>query len=187
MKLLTIILTVLFWVGPVAYAQKESDWEITKNKAASLINSKDCANAWQLIWPWARKGNIEARAILATAIYAAGLIPPNSTSDAITLFRHSLILSVHGSANGDPAALELLHALLREKLISDMGGSVLEGCLNIGTPPSKCVENAVIDGFVPSFYDYAREIDTLSRADWSLKASCRHGDGANGETLPLKE
>ena len=177
MKLAMTALTAAFIVvTAVACTQPLGDlgdWEAAKTEAATTIDSGNCAGAWNLVWPWARRGNIEARAILATGVVAAGLIPPGSYGDAISQFRHSVILAVHGAADGDRATMELLNALIRTDLVSDMGGDRLKRRLDTDKPPRTCIATAIKDGFVPNFEDYSREIDANTSAPGAPAASCR--------------
>ncbi|MCP4341808.1 MAG: hypothetical protein GY799_23735 [Desulfobulbaceae bacterium] len=151
----------------------------------TAINSNDCATAWDLIWPWAQKGNLDARAVLATSIFVVQLTPPGICGDAISRFRHSVILAVHGATNGDPAATELLHALIKTKQIMAIGGGNLTRCFEMGKPPRLCVEEAVANGFVPSFEDYSKEIEIISASPNSHKASCNISVGV--QDLPTQK
>lgn len=187
MKLRTTALAALVAATTIACAEVPGEWEAAKKQAAAAVDSGDCASAWSLVWPWARSGNIEARAILATSMVAAGLTPPGSRGDAISLFRHSLVLAVHGAADGDRAATELLHALIRTELVSDMGGAQLKRCLDAGTFSRTCVANAVNDGFVPDFADYSIEIDATASATGAAEASCRIVDTAGSKALPIQK
>lgn len=179
---MTVVVTFIVMTA-IACAKPSSDWEAAKTQAATTIDSGDCAGAWNLVWPWARRGNIEARAILATGVVAAGLIPSGSHGDAISQFRHSVILAVHGVADGDRATIELLNALMRSDVVSDMGGDRLKRCLDADTPARTCIANAINDGFVPDFGDYAREIDANASAPGAPAASCRSAEVAQ-QPLP---
>lgn len=170
MNLRTPTLIIIVFLSTSSYALT-SGWENTKKQALAAINSNDCATAWNLIWPWAQRGNLDARAILATSMVAVRLTPPGN-SDTISRFRHSVILAVHGVANGDPAATELLYALIKSKHIMDMGGRKLKRCVDAGKSPRLCVEKAVKDNFVPSFEDYSKEIGIISASPDLSRASC---------------
>lgn len=175
-----LLLSALLVGALAACAQGPRDWDTAKARGAAAVESGDCARAWSLIWPWAKRGQIEARAILAGGVAAAGLTPPGGSGDAISQFRHGLILSVHGAAEGDRTATEILRSLVRSELVSQMGGQGLLQCLDSGTPPRPCVANAVAAGFVPDFESYARQIDDGSR---SRPARCAVS-GDSESTLP---
>ncbi len=174
MKLRTTASIAVIAITVMACAQQRlSDWETAKIQAMTAIDSGDCTGAWNLVWPWAREGNIEARAVLASGVVAAGLTPPGSHGDAVSQFRHSVILAVHGSADGDPVTMEFLNALIRTNLVSDMGGDKLKRCLDAAdTPPHTCIASAINDGFVPGFQDYSREIDANASALGASAAFC---------------
>lgn len=174
--------STLFWlvvlVAPSAFADSQiiGDWESAKTQGTSAVESGDCALAWNLIWPWARKGQVEARAILAGGVVVAELTPPGSGKDAISRFRHAVILAVHGAAEGDRTATELLDGFLRIDIVLDMGGRPLKRCFEAGILPATCVGEAVKSGFVPDFRDYAREVDAVSKSAGAAQASCGSGN-----------
>lgn len=175
-----VLLSALFAGAAAACAQSPGHWDTTKAQGAAAVESGDCARAWTLIWPWARRGQIEARAILAGGVAAAGLTPPGGSGDSISQFRHAVILSVHGAAEGDTTATEVLRSLVRTEPVSQMGGHALVQCLDSGNPPRSCVANAVAAGFVPDFESYARQIDDGSRF---RPARCAVSGGSEN-TLP---
>ncbi|WP_343847388.1 hypothetical protein [Bowmanella denitrificans] len=185
MKRAILTLLLLASYSAITSCQAIESWEESKNEALRSVNSGDCATAWNIIWPWARDGKTEARSLLATGIYSAGITPPGS-KDAITLLRHTFILSVHGSVNGDAATLELLHSLLNTELLADMGGKPLQRCLSTNRQPGDCIADAVNAGLVPDFQDYALEIDALSKV-LSPVSSCRTSGSASSESLPIKK
>lgn len=179
-----MVLVALVAGATAACAQVPDDWDTAKAQAAAAVESGDCGRAWDLLWPWAGRGRIEARAILAGGVVAAGLTPPGGSGDAVSQFRHALVLSVHGAAGGDAKALEILRALVRPELVSRMGGRALKRCLDAGSPPRGCVADAVEAGFVPDFENYASEIDAASAA---RPARCARPGGTDGPALPVPE
>lgn len=187
MKLCTITLFALLAAATMACAGANDDWAGAKKQASSAIDARDCSKAWNLVWPWAKRGNMEARAILATGMLAAGLTPPGGRADAISRYRDSVILAVYGAAGGDTAATELCLALIQNNLVSDMGGKRLAHCLKAGTAPQTCVDNAVNNGFVPDFESYSREIDAVASAPGAPKASCQIPGKAESPDLPASK
>ena len=176
MKSTLIMLIAFIATTTLACAQITNNWETAKKQGEAAVDSGDCAQAWNLIWPWARSGQVEARAILAGGVFAAGLTPPGGSGDAISQFRHAVILAVHGAAEGDPAATELLHSLIRTELVSDMGGRKMKLCLEAGLAPHICVAEAVKLGFVPDFDAYAKEIDAVATLPGAAAAFCKLGN-----------
>ena len=158
-----------------------------KQQASLAIDAGECSKAWELVWPWAKRGNVEARAILATGMLAAGLSLPGGRNDAITRYRDSLILAVHGAAGGDAAAKEMSLGLVQNSLVSDMGGAQFTACLKADAAPQTCVDSAIKNGFIPDFANYAREIDAVASAPGSPKATCHiPGKGkAEKSVLPV--
>ena len=187
MKLYTVTLIALLTTVSTACAQTNSDWIEAKQQASLAIDAGECSKAWELVWPWAKRGNVEARAILATGMLAAGLSLPGGRNDAITRYRDSLILAVHGAAGGDAAAKEMSLGLVQNSLVSDMGGAQFTACLKADTAPQTCVDSAIKNGFIPDFANYAREIDAVASAPGSPKATCHiPGKGkAEKSVLPV--
>jgi hypothetical protein len=116
---------------------------------------------------------------------AAGLSLPGGRNDAITRYRDSLILAVHGAAGGDAAATEMSLGLVQNTLALDMGGAHFTACLKAGTAPQSCVDNAIKNGFIPDFANYAREIDAVASAPGSPKATCHTPGKAEKSELPV--
>lgn len=144
-------------------AQAATEWRAAKEQAIQAFDTGNCAKVWQLVWPWARNGNAQAQAMLATGAHAAGLMPPGSPRDAMARLRHMLILSAHGALDGDAANTELLNSLLKEPVIADAGGRVLRLCLAGKSSPSHCINAAVERGFIPPMESYARELDRTEK------------------------
>lgn len=186
MKSTLVTLLVFFITVSFAWAQTPGDWQAAKKQGATAVESGDCARAWDIIWPWARNGKIEARAILAGGVFAIGLTPPGSGMDAISRFRHALILAVHGAAEGDSVATELLYGYIRTEVVSEMGGRKMKQCLDAGHPPNRCVADAVKQGFVPSFEAYAQEIDVLSAVAGASAALCKGDNQKEAPPLPAE-
>ncbi len=156
----------------MAFAAPIAQWQAAKQQAALAFEAGQCGSAWKLIWPWARAGNAQARAMLATGAYAAGLMPPGMPADALARLRHTLVLAAHGAQANDAANDELLRSLLKTELLANAGGRELAQCL-VATPAAKeCVTEAVKTGLVPSFEAYAKELDELKQRNKQAAASC---------------
>ena len=185
MKLYIVTLVALLTTVSTACAGANNDWIEAKKQASLAIDAGECTKAWELVWPWAKRGNVEARAILATGMLAAGLTPPGGRNDAITRYRDSIILAVHGAADGDAAATEMSLGLVQNALVSDMGGTQIAACFKAGTGPQTCVDSAIKNGFIPDFANYAREIDAVASAPGAPKATCHIPDKAERSELPI--
>jgi hypothetical protein len=185
MKLYTVTLFALLITVSTACARANSDWIEAKQHASLAIDAGECSKAWELMWPRAKRGNVEARAILATGMLAAGLSLPGGRNDAITRYRDSIILAVHGAAGGDAAATEMSLGLVQNTLVSDMGGAQFAACLKADTAPQSCVDSAIKNGFIPDFANYAREIDAVASAPGASKATCHIPGKAERSELPV--
>ena len=185
-------------VAPLARAEGATDWPAAKQALAALVKSLktggDCAEIWSIVWPWAKAGEPEARAILAASLFVYGLRPPGE-ADALALMRHNLVLTAYGalgatpvtkdqpSKRGDAPTVVMGHlfGLLQSKIVSDLGGDALKACLDGGKAPGMCVEEAVAQGFLPAFADYAADVDALAAAAVKparCAAALRPGKGA---------
>lgn len=156
------ILTTLLASAVIGCTPTMVEWPTAKQRAAAHVDGADCAKAWDLLWPWAKNGRTEARAILAGGIHASGLTPPGASTDAVTRFRNLVILTVHGAADGDATTMTILKGLLASDLATNIGGRKLKTCLDAGRAPDVCVRVAIESGFVPSFAEYARQIDATA-------------------------
>jgi hypothetical protein len=186
------IFTFLLFTASItfAYAQEKSDWETTKKQLEVVVNAHDCSRVWNLTWPWARSGVVEARAFLAGGMHplGLGLIPPG-TSDSRAIARHFLILTAYGAVDGDRAVTEMLHEVLRMDLVSDMGGKNLKSCLDAGKTARTCVDAAVKEGFLPDFKTYAKEIETATASGLPVSCKSMHDrpENAAGKTIPISD
>ena len=171
MKTLHRYLFIVITCHVFAVAQAATDWRATKAQAEQAFDVGNCAKVWQLVWPWARNGNAQAQAMLATGAHAAGLLPPGSPRDALARLRHMLILAAHGALDDAAANTELLNSLLQEHIIADAGGRELRLCLAGKSVPPHCIKAAVARGFIPSMESYARELDRAEK-HFNASATC---------------
>lgn len=174
MKMLFALLAAMLAFPHAASGQTQppGTWANAKAQALQAFEAGNCVLVWQQVWPWARAGNAEAQAILATGAQAAGLMPPGAGQDAVAKLRHMLILAAHGASSGDAANLTLLHALLQEPLLAGIGGREMRQCLLEKKPGQNCVQDAVRRGFVPDTASYARELDWLAKQNGAAPATC---------------
>lgn len=171
MKILHRFLFIVITCHVFANAQAATDWRTAKAQAIQALDTGNCAKVWQLVWPWARNGNAQAQAMLATGAHAAGLMPPGSPRDGLARLRHMLILSAHGALDGDTANAELLNSLLQEKIIADAGGRELRQCLAGKSSPPHCIKAAVERGLIPSMENYSKELG-LAEKHLNAAATC---------------
>lgn len=155
-----------------AGASSAEGWAESKSAISEAIDKRDCARAWNLAWPWAKAGEGEARWGLATGVLSIGLMPPGVGRDAVTRYRHALVMAVHGASCGESAAVDLLVALLPKDMHIPIGQQLL-ACLTDGKlEPRVCVDTAVSDRLVPSFASYSAELDALAETAPGAEATC---------------
>lgn len=180
MKRFYFLLPVLIPLHFTVMAEPVASWPASRDQALLAFNSGNCDKVWQLMWPRARDGNVQAMAMLATGAYSAGLLPPGISQDALARLRHTLILSAHAAASNDAANRELLKGLLQESLIAEAGGRQLQECLTGQTAKEQCISRAVNTGFLPSLANYAKELASAEKQPHA-KAICT----LPGNTAPL--
>ncbi len=164
--------SIFFTQAASGQPQPPGTWDNAKTKALQAFDVGDCAQVWQRVWPWARSGNAEALAMLATGAQAAGLAPPGAGQDGVAKLRHMLILSAHGANASDAANVTLLHALLQEPLLAGIGGRQLRQCLLEKKTAQDCVMDAVRHDFIPDLPRYASELDWLAKQKNATPAAC---------------
>lgn len=177
-----------------AYAQ----WQKDSAKKVQT-DAEKCQAMWDFFWPWAKRGNIQARA----AFYVFMTLPrryrlnfPTSSSDFASLMRDAMIFQVHSAGiQYDETADEDIRseysgmAEFYEKQISFWdglnGGSYL-ACIkkaNSRDTAQMCAKTAVQEGLVPSFEDYAKEIDFLIAQ--GLRPLCVDGRAGRQSKPPI--
>lgn len=160
-----LVVCMLMAAGAMsADTQSATAWEEAKTRAVAYVDSGECDRAWDVLWPWAKSGQGEARAILAGGIFAAGLIPPGGTADTATRIRDMLTFAVHGLAGPGGGTREIVDGLLQSELVTAMGARELRRCLASDKAAAACVDVAVESGFVPEFADFAQDIDLAAAA-----------------------
>ncbi len=172
MPLVRVRLLAFIALHCTAMAAPAATWQTTRDQAAQAFEKSNCTKVWQLVWPWARGGNVQALAMLATGAYSANLLPPGISTDPLARLRHTLILSAHAAAGNDTANTQLLEGLLQEPLIADAGGRQLRECLAGNTAKEKCISHAVNDGFLPALVTYSKEL-ALAEQQPHAKATCK--------------
>lgn len=181
MKRFYFFLLVFIPLHFTAMAEPAANWPASRDQALLAFDKGNCDKVWQLVWPRAREGNVQAMAMLATGAYSAGLLPPGISQDGLARLRHTLILSAHAAASNDAANNELLRGLLQESLIAEAGGRQLQECLAGQTAKEQCIGQAVNTGFLPSLANYAKELASAEKQSHA-KATCTLP--GNAGTLP---
>ncbi|MCE7886884.1 MAG: hypothetical protein DYH13_05180 [Alphaproteobacteria bacterium PRO2] len=147
-----------------------------------LGQTTKCSEKWDVLWPLAKEGDLEARAYLT--IYMFGIMHhPDLCApggcDYASKLRNILIMAVHAGDYEFPKTEE--YEFLREYFktafdyvfeIYQLGyengrGDKFMKCLH--QSKGSCAKIAVDEGIVPSFERYAVEIDALSGAGFKRK------------------
>jgi hypothetical protein len=151
-------------------ARPETNWLADRKEAMALYHKgswfagDSCSKIWNLVWPWAKKGNSDALSFLAGTMHWAGLVPKGANGDRQSQIRHLASMTVYGAPhwNGHKKERMFFGALLKAPSIAQVGGHRFMKCLDKGTLPRSCVDEAVRTRFVPRFADYVRELDALA-------------------------
>lgn len=168
-KLFLYFMALLALIPSLALGKEPVSWEQDKARFEKQIfpkgnEEKKCQAAWNLLWPWARKGNLEARALLLMDAYTNGRIMPGRNRDWITVSRDMMILAVHSAG----VEGETYNKILDEQYKTEFAKSVFSkgsdlNCF-VQSRSQDCTKTAVAHHVVPSFKQYADEIDLLIKA-----------------------
>ncbi len=164
----------------VAYQKEFSNnaaWIADKKKLGDLsISTKEqCENAWNILWPWAKKGNIFARYgifSMQTMMHGPDMMLPGSTRDALSRFRDIKITGAYALRYRD----EYPGTLIDQKYIASLMLDHIKEP-NIRTcfekdPTQACTQMAVKGGYLPSFQAFAEQVDIFIAA--GKKPACRY-------------
>jgi len=66
------------------------------DQAWAALRIDDCESAWNILWPLAKSGNVEARYHLYGAVVGK-IVPPGVTKDPSSSYRHTLALSAYAA------------------------------------------------------------------------------------------
>ena len=169
------------WTGN-ARAQSSS-WDLPEFKEAAAAASRwDCKTAWDIIWPFAKRGNNEARFFLFRLVIN-NTNPPGYYSGLSSSFlsRHLFTLAIYGALAGiAPDGGDPSHAWARKEvpiLINELAlgqrGDLVAQCYKSGDALRNCLDLAISLGVAPRFEDYAEEVDNSVRQT-GRGASCRY-------------
>jgi len=169
------------WTGN-ARAQT-SRWDSPEFKEAAAAEARwDCKTAWDIIWPFAKMGNNEARFFLFKSVVNR-TNPPGYYSglSSSSFSRHLFILGIYGALasvapeRGDPShawARKEVPILINELALGQRGDLVAQ-CYKSGDALGHCLDLAVSLGVAPKFEDYAEEVENSARQT-GRGASCRY-------------
>ena len=187
-RLISIISTLSFcaalFLSQSLLAQDDVSWSTDRKHVEGILKSGNvdenlCQDAWGTLWSWAKRGNLDARAMLSFYLlpppYMSIILMPGRSSDYISRTRDALVVSTH-SVGGhldeqqeDDFYYSLLTSLYSELPFRNIGGAKVLMCLQ-EKRSSTCADVAVKAKLVPSFDVYAAEVDALVAQ--GLKAKC---------------
>ena len=170
----TIFLISMLNAG-VAFSKDVDTWESDKKKIENMSGESACEDRWNIIWKWAKKGNLEARYYMFVLMVPlpdmSSLCVPSYDKDSASYRRDLLIWAAYSLdfVPGDEMGDEYIKIRdsYREDTkmwIGDLGkeSEKVQNLIKcIESKKNNCTEVAVEYGFVPSFKDYAKQVDAL--------------------------
>lgn len=162
---------------------QSTTWDLPELQKARAATARwDCRTAWEILWPLAKGGNNEARYLLMVA-KVQNTAPPgtNRQSSAEVRNRHSLTLAAYAALAQVPAhAADPNHRWLRESIpiyLRDLSlgsnGDRVAQCYASGRGFRDCLELAVSIGIVPTFEEYAEQVEAAEQRT-GMPASCNY-------------
>lgn len=157
------LVTILFALLPVlpAHANETADWSRAMAIAIERLDKRDCAGAWNTVWPFARNGHSEALSFLfGITLYSidppAQLPHTGYLGEPFSRRDHGLALAMYGWRSRVPDtdfdATKLVNGLAREYGTSQL--KRLARCMKAQREKDMCVNMAVKMKLIPSFKDY---------------------------------
>jgi hypothetical protein len=159
------ILAIFLLISLPALAEEPS-WESDKASlealsSQNLSDDERCGATWGILWPWAKKGNLEARERL---YFYTLMMPhndviqmPGSHGDFASRLYDGLILAVHSSG---AQYKKDIYVDLVKGFLSDLGleRTKFYRCFK-DEQTEDCARVAVEEGLVPSFEDFSTDIE----------------------------
>jgi hypothetical protein len=152
--------------------------------AIEALHRGDCKTAWDLVWPLAKSGDHHAQLFLSEATLR--MAPPGADTESGPIaLRHPLIFgmnaalanrlfgSTHSSLRDWPS---LLIPIIIEPMSLGASGERVVECYKSSSTYVGCLRLAESLGVVPSFAEYARDIDDTA-AKTAASATCRPDSG----------
>jgi hypothetical protein len=150
------------------------------DQAWAALKNDDCRSAWDILWPLAKSGNVEARYYLYSAV-ASKIIPPGVTKDPPSWYRHVLALSAYAAlrpreryasdteSDGRFARVDVPASI--KALNLGEGGEKVAKCYKGASSLQTCLDLGISLGIIPTFEDYARETELTAR-ETGIPARC---------------
>ncbi|CAN5288128.1 hypothetical protein BH10PSE6_BH10PSE6_01060 [soil metagenome] len=148
------------------------DWPAAQRQLAGLSLDTQCQQAWELLWSWAKQGEIGARVELSNVVGIGWLRPPGINQDLETHRRHAFTFLLHSLPSGDPGVLqEVERTVTIYRSMTRASAKPYLDCV-AASDRSACVGRLVERGLVADFAAYARELDILAAAPGARPAEC---------------
>jgi hypothetical protein len=180
-----IITAFILYTFP-SYAAEDAEWSEDKIKLEKLTSEGKCDEYWDVLWPWAKQGNLEARRLLfiisAVQLHMPEVYPPGRSGDLISHVRDIIILGLHSLPNQNSGTITDQDKIFIETLTEFITYYASAFQLNSASKAEKfmecwskektqkCTKLAVDNGFIPSWESYSAEIDAL--IDKGMKSTC---------------
>ncbi|MCG7870491.1 MAG: hypothetical protein JAZ11_00125 [Candidatus Thiodiazotropha lotti] len=166
--LLTLLLTACATASSVV-AEDNPEWLADKARLESLTEENRCEEQWNILWKWAKRGNMQARSMIYFLMVPspdmAPIYAPGNSGDFMSSIKDIVVVAVHShdyrtSLSNDDVYSEAAYELYKQVGFdkSFRGRKYLE-CVK--AEKKDCAEVAVEEKLVPSFNDYAAQIDAF--------------------------
>ncbi len=163
-----IVAVLLVGLYSPAHALEINNLPKPRPEIQKLMQEHECMKVWNILWPEAKSGDIEARAYLAflsmPLMHSDALFMPGDSGDNISRLRDALILTIHSKGfifkTEDTAKDGDIYNFMYSRFIDKYLGRNYFKCMNEKNS-QECAKVAVKDKLVPAFEDYAKKIDML--------------------------
>lgn len=161
--LLFVFILCLMLGANISKADENLNWQSAKKEMRKKLDESDqsqeayCDIIWDTVWSWAKKGNLEARGMLAVEFFMNGRRMPGHY-DWTTAYRDTVILSVYATGSTDDMFIATKDSFYLTFPKYDLPYKELFSCLKTHND-DRCIKLAIEKKVIPSFSDYAQEID----------------------------
>lgn len=176
MKIYFAIFVFTLFFSFASYADDVSEWAEDRVRLDKFIEEGRCSEYWNIIWPWAKKGNAEARFNLLFRtvgfMHMDQILLPGSGDDYVSRMRNWTIMAVyaqeyyHNMPSNIPNhdfLLEYRQAMIKIFELAGFreaqGGDEFLSCVE--ARGGNCSAIAIKNKLVPSFEEYAAQIDAF--------------------------
>ena len=177
MRNLLVLLPLLVFVAALSAAMPTGAQDKTPDKTFApagiwaedfekiMSGSVPCPQRWDILWHWSKTGNVAARGQLLYELTWGDTYRPAYAHDPSLRFRDMAILSVYSFDDKEPD-MEKLQKLGVDHLrfLQWSNDKRFFACLDKHGYKEACAAMAIEDGLVPSFEDYAKEVDAAIAA-----------------------